>query len=136
MSDIVYDQSVLPDLISIIIRDEDKFKKMKDEFPSLLADLTSLKLNPNCSCRGRVGKFFADQSVVDPLLLTKYHTKEIATEMDLLKLKRAENNISGKTFKVGASAESWKTFQESLMGKMFRGFSVVKENNELTVYFL
>ncbi len=136
MGDIIYDQAAIPDLVSVIIRDENKFTQMKNEFPSILADLISLKLNPNCSCRGKVGKFFFDQSALVPTTLTKYYTQEIVAEMALLKLKRLENNISGKIFKVGESAEAWKTFQVGLSGKMFRGFSVVKEANELTVYFL
>ena len=45
---ITVDLGTMPDLIYMIIKDESSFAELKAEFPYILADLTTLKTNPNC----------------------------------------------------------------------------------------
>lgn len=135
---ITVDLGTMPDLIYIIIKDEGLFAEMKAEFPEILADLTTLKNNPNCSCRSKVGKFFSDKIATDPNLLDKYYKDKaaIAKEIEAIKLKRVNNAINGKVFKVQLGDEAWNAFNKTITGKTFRSFSVVREFDYLMVYFL
>ena len=135
---ITVDLGTMPDLIYIIIRDEDLFTKLKAEFPDILADLTTLKTNPNCSCRGKVGKFFSEKVAADPNILEKYYKDKeaIVKEIESIKLKRVNNAIGGKVFKVQLGDEAWNNFNKTIVGKTFRSFSVVREFDYMWVYFL
>ena len=128
----------MPDLIHILVRDEETFDKIKTDFPEILADLTTLKTNPNCSCRGKVGKYFNDKIITEPTLLDKYYKDKnaIAIEIENIKARRLEQIISGKIFKVALGEEAWKEFNKQITGKVFRSFSIVREFDYLWVYFL
>ncbi len=132
------DAGTMPDLIHILIRDENVFNQIKADFPDILADLTTLKTNPNCSCRGKVGKYFQDKVLTNANLLEKYYTNKqaIAAELESIKVKRQESIMGGKIFKVGLGEEAWKEFNRQMTGKVYRGFSVVREFDYLLVYFL
>ena len=129
----IIDASTLPDLIHILIKDEDTFKKMKKDFPSILADLTSLKTTPNCSCRVKIGSFFTEKISINQEILDK---DSVIKEIEEIKKKRLENVISGKTFKVPVGDEEWKKFSTLIQGKSFRAFSISREYDYLWVYFL
>lgn len=135
---ITVDLGTMPDLIYIIIKDEELFSQLKADFPEILADLTTLKTNPNCSCRGKVGKFFSDKVATNPNILDKYYKDKaaIAQELEAIKLKRVNNAINGKIFKVQLGDEAWSNFNKSISGKTFRSFSVVREFDYIWVYFL
>ena len=40
--------------LDILVKNEKIFEALKNKYPDILADLTSSKFNPTCSCRGRV----------------------------------------------------------------------------------
>lgn len=135
---ITIDLSTLPDLIHILIRDEDTFQNMQKDFPEILADLVSLKSTPNCSCRAKVANFFTDKINKNSKVLEKYYKNQdaIANEIEEIKKKRLENIISGKVFKVPVGDEEWKKFYGTIQSKQFRSFSIVREYDYLWVYFL
>ena len=132
------DLSTMPDLIHILIRDEATFNALKSDFPDILADLTTLKTNANCSCRGKVGKFFSDKVAATPGLLEKYYKDKqaIARELEVIKQRRIDSVIGGKVFKVQLGDDAWRDFNKTIVGKTFRSFSVVREFDYLMVYFL
>jgi hypothetical protein len=41
-------------LLIIILKDDETFQSLKDKFPEILADLTSARINFNCSCIKKV----------------------------------------------------------------------------------
>lgn len=44
----------LPIFFDVFLKDDIFFNSLKEKFPEILADLTSSRLNRNCSCRNRV----------------------------------------------------------------------------------
>jgi len=44
----------LPIFFNLFIHDDIFFNSLKEKFPEILADLTSSKLNRNCSCKNKV----------------------------------------------------------------------------------
>lgn len=132
------DASTIPDVVHILVRDEETFNFIKNDHPEILADLTTLKTNPNCSCRGKVGKYFQDRLGGNPTILDKYYKDKAAIikELDVIKARRIENVIGGKIYKVALGDEAWKEFNKTISGKVFRGFSVIREYDYLWVYFL
>lgn len=135
---VTIDSGTLPDLIHILIRDEETFQNMQKEFPEILADLVSLKSTPNCSCRAKVANFFTDKINKNPKMLEKYYKDQnaIINEIEEIKKKRLENIISGKVFKVPVGDDEWKKFYNTVQSKQFRSFSIVREYDYLWVYFL
>jgi len=133
-----FDIGSMPDILHIIIRDDDVFTQIKKDYPEILADLTTLKTNPNCTCRGKVGKFFSDKLASEPTVLDKYikDRAAVASQIDQIRQKRLENVIGGKVFKVSLGDDAWSAFNRQIQGKVYRGFSVVKEFDYLMVYFL
>jgi hypothetical protein len=126
------------DALPIIVRDDDTFEKLKTDFPDILADLVTFKSNPNCSCRGRVMKFFGDQLNQNPDLLDKYvkDANVLNQEIQTIISSRIANTYTGKVFIIPKGEDSWQNFSATLVGKMFRGFSVVERDSSLVVYFL
>lgn len=57
-----------------------------------MADLTIFKSNPNCSCRGRVTKFFSDKLQQDPTLLNKYiyNEAELIEQLNQVEISRQQ----------------------------------------------
>jgi len=135
---VTLDAGTIPDVVHILIRDEDTFNFIKNDHPEILADLTTLKTNPNCSCRGKVAKYFQDRLGGNPTILDKYYKDKtaIVKELDVIKARRIENIIGGKIYKVALGDEAWKEFNKTITGKVFRSFSVVREYDYLWVYFL
>lgn len=134
------DVSNLNDALPILMRDDATFESLKTDFPDTLADLVTFKSNPNCSCRGRVIKFFTTKLEETPGLLNKYIKDPVSLNGELQKIKtqRVDNNYSGKMVTIAKGEEAWKTFSQELVsgGKYFRAFSIVEEGESLKVYFL
>jgi len=128
----------LTDVLPFLITDEETFSRLTHDFPSMLADLVTFKDNPNCSCRGRVFKFFSEQIEANPGSLDKYikNADEINIKLKALNEERANNSYAGKLFVVDKGEEAWATFTGSLSGKMFRMFSVAEREDKVVVYFL
>jgi len=135
----MFSVSDLPDVLSIIIKDNSVFEQLQNDFPDILADLVSFKTNPNCSCRGRVNKYFADKLAADPTILDKYVTDpdSVANQVSEIKTARLSNNYSGKIFEIDKSPEAWEEFaNRTAAGKMFRAFSIIDRGDKLVAYFI
>jgi hypothetical protein len=126
------------DILPILIKDDETFNSLKNDFSSILADLVTFKDNPNCSCRGRVFKFFSEQLEKNPGSLDKYvkDANEINIKLQSLAEERANNNYAGKIFVIDKGEEAWAAFAGTLPGKMFRMFSVAERDDKVVVYFL
>jgi hypothetical protein len=128
----------LSDILPILIKDDNVFESLKANFPEILADLITFKSNPNCSCKGRVIKFFSDKLEQNPNALDSYITDPVAVNRGLQDAhqQRLMNNYSGRVFEIGKTEQDWLVFSQSLIGKMFRGFTVVERADTIAVYFL
>jgi hypothetical protein len=126
------------DVLPILIKDDETFSRLTNDFPSMLADLVTFKDNPNCSCRGRVFKFFTEHLEANPGSLNKYvkDASEINIKLQYLAEERANNNYAGKVFLIDKGEEAWAAFAGTLPGKMFRMFSVAERDDKVVVYFL
>ena len=126
------------DVLPILIKDDETFNRLKNDFSSILADLVTFKDNPNCSCRGRVFKFFTEHLEKNPGSLDQYvkDASAIILKLQSLAEERVNNNYAGKVFEIDRGAEAWATFASTLPGKMFRMFSVAEREDKVVVYFL
>jgi len=126
------------DILPILMQDDDVFRQLQNDFSSILADLITFRENPNCSCRGRVFKFFSEELEKNASVLDKYIKDPSLIKMELQALieQRLSNNYAGSIFIIEKGEEAWKDFHSTLPGKMFRLFSVVERQNEVAVYFL
>jgi hypothetical protein len=121
-----------------MVKDDSVFESLKTDFPDILADLVTFKSNPNCTCRGRVFKFFTEKLEQNPESLNKYvkDAAVLTAELDTIKNQRTLNNYSGKVFTVSNTDAAWEEFSRNLAGKMFRSFAVVEKDGNLKVYFV
>lgn len=126
------------DVLPILVKDDEIFNRLQTDFSSILADLVTFKDNPNCSCRGRVFKFFTEHLEANPGSLDQYvkDASEISFKLQSLSEERASNNYAGKVFVIDKGAEAWAAFAGTLPGKMFRMFSVAERDDKVVVYFL
>lgn len=126
------------DAITILIKNDSIFEQLKTDFPEILADLTTFKTNPNCSCRGRVFKFFSDKVTQEPGSLDKYVKDAGALTAELIKIQneRMLNNYSGKILVIDKTEQAWAQFASTVLTKSFRGFSVVERDNSIAIYFI
>jgi hypothetical protein len=126
------------DAITLLVRENDTFDLIKNDFPLILADLITFKSNPNCTCRSKVFKFFTDEVQKNPDVLNKYVKNEEEFKKELLKIveQRNSNNYSGKIIKIENTEEAWKNLTAQLVGKAFRTFSVIEKDGQLWVYLL
>lgn len=139
--------------LDILVKNEKIFESLKNKYPEILADLTSSKFNPTCSCRGRVATFLnkkyveGDKDFLDFLLNLeevkdlKLQVDESIKKMEIEKNKALlnirENSISN-IYQVPKGPKGWEDFTKFVVEKniMFRSFSVVDKNDYLEVYFL
>lgn len=128
----------IADVVQFFIQDDSIYERLKADFPEILADLITFKSNPNCTCRGRVIKYFTDQITLNANILDKYVTNQNALNNYLSHIQNQKflNLYAGKVLTVQKGEEAWADFNRSLTGKMFRGFSVVEKEDHLLVYFL
>ena len=126
------------DAITILVRDNDTFESIKNDFSAILADLITFKNNPNCTCRSKVFKFFTEEIQKDPTILNKYvkNPGEFSREIEKIVQQRNSNNYSGKVIKIENTEEAWKALTAQLVGKAFRTFSVIEKDGQLWVYLL
>lgn len=126
------------DAMTLLIKENDTFDLMKNDFPLILADLTTFKSNPNCTCRSKVFKFFTDEIQKNPEILNKYVKNQEEFKKELLRIveQRNSNNYSGKIIKIENTEEAWKNLTAQLVGKAFRTFSVIEKDSQLWVYLL
>lgn len=130
--------SNLSDALTYLVNENNSFEQIKTDFPEIIADWVSMKNNPNCTCRGRVNKFFQEKLMTAPDLLNKYVSDVAAFHSKISEManQRLQNNYIGKMFIIPKGEESWKNFASQTTGKTYRSFSVVERETDLVVYFL
>jgi hypothetical protein len=126
------------DAITLLVKDNEIFEQLKKDFSPILADLVTFKNNPNCTCRGKVFKFFTEEIQKNPEVLNKYIKNPEELKKELLKIveQRNSNNYSGKVIRIENTDEAWRALTTQLVGKAFRTFSVIEKDNQLWVYLL
>ena len=134
----IINQLNLNDALGILIQNNSIYNRLVSDFPDILADLTTFKTNPNCTCRGRIVKYFSDKLNEDPNLLDKYveNPQDLQNQLVVIQNQRIQNNYSGKVFTVAKGEQAWKDFSQTLAGKMFRSFAIVDNGENLTVYLI
>ena len=148
-----------PVFFNTFIRNDVFFNSLKDKFPEILADLTSSRNNPNCSCKNRVkahlqAKISAEESYFNSLINNEEIQKIIQEKTEEIKnsqtpINPIENhmqmmqqnifkNSGGRVFEIGKSEEDWKSLAKKLTDEKisFKSFSVVEKENKLVVYFI
>lgn len=126
------------DALPILLSDNDTFENLKKDFPEILADLTTFRDNPNCSCRGRVFKFFGEKLAANADILDPYikDTNSLNARLQHAAQQKMINTYTGKVFTIDKGEEAWKAFASTLATKIFRGFSVVERADSVVIYFL
>lgn len=133
------DRNNLGNVINTILQNKDAFEEIKSDFPEVLADLTTFRENPNCSCRGRVTKFFSDKIVAgNESIFDKYvdHRPDLVKDINSVTFLNSEKILSGKIIKVGKSEQDWANLWKATTGKVFRSFGVLEKEDAIHVYFL
>lgn len=147
-----------PLFFSIFIKNDMFFNSLKEKFPEILADLTSSRNNPNCSCKNRVKAHLQSklQSEVEYFnnLLNNEEVKKMIEEKhaeiqstqfkdpmeEHMKMMRENmfKNSGGKIFEIGKTKEDWKNLclRLELEKVYFKSFSVVEKEDKLVVYFV
>jgi ethanolamine utilization cobalamin adenosyltransferase len=126
------------DALPILLSDNETFEKLKADFSEILADLTTFKDNPNCSCRGRVFKFFGEKLAANGDILDPYikDVNSLNAKLQNAVQQKMINTYTGKVFIIDKGEEAWKAFSSTLSTKLFRGFSVVERSDSVAIYFL
>ena len=118
---------------------QEVWAELKEDFPDILADLTSFEDNPNCTCAGRVHDFFMKKLSEDPNILNKYNKDpEALNEIIASQITQQQQNVlAGKIVEVEKGEEAWQKFVfEFLMQKQFHSFSVAEREDKVAVYFI
>jgi len=139
--------------LDLLVKNEKIFEALKAKYPDILADLTSAKFNPTCSCRGRVSahlnKKYAegDKDFID-FLLNMEEIKEQKASIDKAvkeiedktkqRIQDAKDVSTTNIYQVPKGPKAWEDFNKfvSEKGIPFRSFSVLDKGEFLEVYFL
>lgn len=144
-----------PLFFNVFIKNDTLFNSLKEKFPDILADLTSSRNNPNCSCKNRV-KSYLDNKIksekdyfnnlvnIDEIKsLVESKEEELKNAFPQLNNSPFPRPTAFKTnypaiFEIGKSEEDWKNFGKKLNDKRFnfKYFSIIEKNDKLIVYFL
>lgn len=139
--------------LDILVKNDKIFEALKNKYPEILADLTSSKFNPTCSCRGRVINYLAkkyvegDKDFIDFLLnLDEIKALKIQIDDSIKKKEEervkavsvAKENSISNIYQVPKGPKGWEDFTKFITERnvMFRSFSVVDKGDYLEVYFL
>ena len=147
-----------PVFFNTFIKNDTFFNSLKDKFPEILADLTSSRNNPNCSCKNRVkahlqSKIQSEAEYFNSLLNNDEVKKIIDEKLEEIKNTQFKDpmeehmrvmrenmfkNSGGKIFEIGKTEQDWKNLCKRLeMEKIsFKSFSVVEKEDKLVVYFV
>jgi hypothetical protein len=101
------------------------------------SDLVSAATIPNCSCSRKVKEdIFNHLDIYIECFLNFLEKEKIFFDLDQYDNSRVQNSFSGKIAKTTIS--EWKSFCEEVnaVGANYKNFSVVKENEDIYVFFL
>jgi len=147
-----------PVFFTVFIKNDAFFNSLKDKFPEILADLTSSRNNPNCSCKNRVkahlqSKLSSEAEYFNNLLnneeikkiIQEKNTEIQATQFkdpmeEHMKMMRENmfKNSGGRVFEIGKTEQDWQNLCKRLEIErvVFKSFSVVEKEDKLVVYFV
>ena len=148
-----------PVFFNTFVKNDTFFNSLKDKFPEILADLTSSRDNPNCSCKNRVKaylqtKITTEQDYFNNLINneeikklieekaeeiknSQIPTNPVEQHMQLMQQNAFKNN-GGRIFEIGKTEEDWKNLAKKLTDEKigFKSFSIIEKENKLVVYFI
>lgn len=139
--------------LDVLVKNEKIFEALKSKYPDILADLTSSKFNPNCSCRGRVSSHLnkkyaeGDKDFIDFLLNLedvkgeKEKVDKILKEMEdknKARIEASKDSSISNIYQVPKGPKGWEDFHKFVNEKAmpFRSFSVLDKGDYLEIYFL
>jgi hypothetical protein len=148
-----------PVFFSTFIKNDTLFNSLKDKFPEILADLTSSRNNPNCSCKNRVkahlqSKITTEQVYFNNIINNEEIKKLIEEKREEIKNSQIPTspmdhhmqmmqqnmfkNSGGRVFEIGKTEGDWKDLAKKLTDEKigFKSFSVVEKEDKLFVYFI
>jgi len=148
-----------PVFFNTFIKNDVFFNSLKGKFPEILADLTSSRNNPNCSCKNRVkahfeNKITTEQDYFNNLINNEEIKKLLEEKAEEIKNSQIPTNAmehhmqmmqqnmfrnsGGRVFEIGKSEEDWKNLAKKLSDEKigFKSFSVVEKEDKLVVYFI
>jgi len=133
------DSPFFPKVILSLIRKNDNFKSLfQSTFPESYADVESYKINPNCSCKNRLGEV-TDNAKDSVYLLFEGWVKD-NRDVNIEEIVKTFTNtyLGGKVFRIENTEASLEEFYLKINSErgVFRGFSVVPEGDKLAIYFL
>jgi len=148
-----------PVFFNTFLKNDTFFNSLKDKFPEILADLTSSKNNPNCSCKNRVkahlqAKITTEEDYFNNLINNEEIKKLLEEKAGEIKSSQVSSdpmehhmqmmqqnmfrNSGGRVFEIGKSEEAWKDLAKKLSDEKigFKSFSLVEKEDKLVVYFI
>jgi hypothetical protein len=132
----------IADVFVQYIKGNDEFKNEFIKFaPSIESDIISLSINENCSCKDVVKRHIDINEKECLEFFTRFFekNKDINFFNEIIEKIKSEQEckyLGGRVAKTSIS--DWKEFSAKISssGSEFRSFSVVKENDDIYVFFL
>lgn len=147
-----------PVFFNTFVKNDTFFNSLKEKFPEILADLTSSRNNPNCSCKNRVkahlqSKLGAELEYFNNLLATEEIQKIIQEKEQEIKNTQFKDPMEehmrimrenmfktsgGRVFEIGKTEQDWKNLCKRLeMERIgFKSFSILEKEDKIIVYFI
>lgn len=134
--------SYVPALVEV----DESWEALKTRYPQILADLTSSKFNPNCSCRQRVGSFLNEkyessedekQFILKLFSIPKVVEKSAEVLVSSRRREKAYQEFP-RVHSVPKGEQAWADFLKFLEKNDFhpQSFSVVDKGETVTVYLM
>jgi uncharacterized protein YukE len=130
--------------VDALVQNDTAFEALKNRYSDMLADITSARTNPTCSCRGRLGKYLqekfeGDQADKDfiALLLKLPGVAEKVEETDkAIEAAEKARNEQKMFHVISKGGDSWNAFVQYLRSQniQYTSFSVVEKETQLEVY--
>jgi len=124
-----------------LIQTNAKFKTdIQATMPAIFADVESFKINPNCSCRGRIEAHVNSNRNSSHAFITDWLLQNPQPGFDpqtIIK-KHATATIGGTIVTLPNTEQAFAEFYTKAISEryMFRGFSVVPAGDNIKIYFL
>ena len=130
-----------------LVENESTWEALKLRYPQILADLTSSKTNPTCSCRGRVASYLNEKSADENelnFLTNLMGAPEVAAKIkkneEDFKVSQEKTKNFPKIHSVGKTSEDWVNFIKYLEDNNFKehikSFSLLEKNDHILVYLM
>jgi hypothetical protein len=136
------------ELIYALIRDQKDAKKFREDlailFPQLENEIITFTANANCSCKDKIKSYVVvyKEKVIELVVnfIKNNNLEEYVSDLWVNAIKNANVlegvSISGKIAKT--TIKDWEQFAQDMLNEKnyFTGFAIVKEGDDLLVFFL